>query len=33
MIDKQDIDLLIVGAGPVGCTIAERAAKVKGWKA
>lgn len=32
MIDKQEIDLLIVGAGPVGCTIAERAAQVKGWK-
>ena len=32
MIDKQDIDLLIVGAGPVGCTIAERASQVKGWK-
>lgn len=32
MIDKQEIDLLIVGAGPVGCTIAERAAEVKGWK-
>ena len=31
-IDKQEIDLLIVGAGPVGCTIAERAAQVKGWK-
>ena len=25
-------DLLIVGAGPVGCVIAERAAKVKKWK-
>ena len=24
-------DLLIVGAGPVGCVIAERAAKVKNW--
>lgn len=24
-------DLLIVGAGPVGCVIAERAAKLKGW--
>jgi UDP-galactopyranose mutase len=32
MIDKQEIDLLIVGAGPVGCTIAERSAQVKGWK-
>ena len=25
-------DLLIVGAGPVGCVIAERAAAVKKWK-
>ncbi len=24
-------DLLIVGAGPVGCVIAERAAKIKNW--
>ena len=24
-------DLLIVGAGPVGCVIAERAAKIKKW--
>ena len=24
-------DLLIVGAGPVGCVVAERAASVKGW--
>ena len=24
-------DLLIIGAGPVGCVIAERAAKLKGW--
>lgn len=28
----QDIDLLIVGAGPVGCVIAERAAHLKGWR-
>ena len=26
-----DIDLLICGAGPVGCVIAERAANVLGW--
>ncbi len=25
-------DLLIIGAGPVGCVIAERAAKIKKWK-
>jgi UDP-galactopyranose mutase len=25
-------DLLIVGAGPVGCVIAERAAQLKGWR-
>ncbi len=25
-------DLLIIGAGPVGCVIAERAAKIKNWK-
>ena len=24
-------DLLIVGAGPVGCVIAERAANLKNW--
>lgn len=28
----QDIDLLIVGAGPVGCVIAERAAYLRGWR-
>jgi UDP-galactopyranose mutase len=28
----NNIDLLIVGAGPVGCVIAERAANVLGWK-
>ena len=25
-------DLLIVGAGPVGCVIAERCSVVMGWK-
>ncbi len=25
-------DLLIVGAGPVGCVIAERAARLRGWR-
>ncbi len=28
----DDIDLLVCGAGPVGCVIAERAASVLGWK-
>ena len=28
---KLKPDLLIVGAGPVGCVIAERAAKIKKW--
>jgi UDP-galactopyranose mutase len=28
----DDVDLLICGAGPVGCVIAERAAEVLGWK-
>jgi len=28
----DDIDLLICGAGPVGCVLAERAAHVLGWK-
>lgn len=28
----DDVDLLICGAGPVGCTIAERAANLLGWK-
>ncbi len=27
----KDYDLLIVGAGPVGCVVAERAATLKGW--
>lgn len=27
----ENIDLLIVGAGPVGCVVAERAANVHGW--
>lgn len=29
---QDSFDLLIVGAGPVGCVIAERAASVKGWR-
>ncbi len=28
----DDIDLLIAGAGPTGCAVAERAANVLGWK-
>jgi UDP-galactopyranose mutase len=28
----DDVDLLVVGAGPVGCVAAERAATVLGWK-
>lgn len=28
----MDCDLLIVGAGPVGCVIAERAATQRGWR-
>jgi UDP-galactopyranose mutase len=28
----DDVDLLVCGAGPVGCTVAERAATVLGWK-
>ncbi|MFO0928136.1 MAG: UDP-galactopyranose mutase [Gemmataceae bacterium] len=28
----DDVDLLVCGAGPVGCVIAERAASVLGWK-
>ncbi len=28
---SKNPDLLIVGAGPVGCVIAERAAKIKSW--
>lgn len=27
----MQFDLVIVGAGPVGCVIAERAAKIRGW--
>ena len=30
-IKNRNPDLLIVGAGPVGCVIAERAAKIKKW--
>ena len=30
-IKNKNPDLLIVGAGPVGCVIAERAAKIKKW--
>lgn len=29
---NPSFDLLVVGAGPVGCVIAERAASVLGWK-
>ena len=28
----DDVDLLVCGAGPVGCVVAERAADVLGWK-
>jgi UDP-galactopyranose mutase len=28
----EPFDLLIVGAGPVGCTVAERAATLRGWR-
>jgi UDP-galactopyranose mutase len=28
----DDIDLLVCGAGPVGCVVAERAAHLLGWK-
>lgn len=28
----DDVDLLVCGAGPAGCVIAERAARVLGWK-
>jgi UDP-galactopyranose mutase len=28
----NDVDLLVGGAGPVGCTVAERAAHLLGWK-
>ncbi len=30
-VKNKSPDLLIVGAGPVGCVIAERAAKIKKW--
>ncbi|MBY0276509.1 FAD-dependent oxidoreductase [Candidatus Binatia bacterium] len=29
---EADVDLLIVGAGIVGCTVAERAAALRGWR-
>ena len=29
--ENKNPDLLIIGAGPVGCVIAERAAKLKQW--
>ncbi len=28
----DDVDLLVVGAGPAGCVVAERAARVLGWR-
>jgi UDP-galactopyranose mutase len=28
----DDVDLLVCGAGPAGCVVAERAARVLGWK-
>ena len=28
----RNYDLVIVGAGPVGCILAERAANVMGWR-
>ena len=28
----DDVDLLVCGAGPAGCVLAERAARVLGWK-
>jgi UDP-galactopyranose mutase len=28
----DDVDLLVCGAGPVGCVLAERAASILGWK-
>ncbi len=31
-INNKNPDLLVIGAGPVGCVIAERAANVMGWK-
>lgn len=32
MAEEKQYDLLIVGAGPVGCVVAERAARLKGWR-
>ena len=32
MPHNNNYSLLIVGAGPVGCVLAERAARVLGWK-
>lgn len=29
---SEDVDLLVCGAGPVGCVVAERAARVLGWR-
>ena len=31
-INNKNPDLLIIGAGPVGCVIAERAANLMKWK-
>src|SRR5262245_27390760 len=28
----DDVDLLVCGAGPVGCVVAERAARAMGWR-
>lgn len=30
--NRSDYDLVIVGAGPVGCALAERAASQRGWR-
>ncbi len=30
--ERSDYDLVIVGAGPVGCAVAERAANTRNWK-